>query len=497
MRILFLLHSSALFYEPLGIMYLASTLKRYGHECITCRIDTTSDLASEIKARKADILAVSTTTGMHNRYVKVCNRIREQFDTPVIFGGPHPTFFPEILKEEAIDFICRGEGEFPFLDLVTALEKGEDPTGIRNIDAKTDGVEKRNELRPFLEDLDTLPFPDREVIGEYKIIKKKWKSFMAGRGCPYRCSYCFNHSNTKLADGKYVRKRSVDNLIEEIREARERYGLRIVDFVDDVFIMHEAWLEEFAEKFPGRVGLPFGCNIRANLMNEGICKLLRKAGCVEVGMGVESGNDYLRNELLERGLSRDQILEAARLVRKAGIHLTTQNMIALPGETVEDAMETVELNVKCRPDFSGFSFYQPYPGTKLCEYAMETGMFDGQVDDLPSFFSLKIGTCAGETELAGLMKIVKLYNLVYQVPLLFPLLDYAMGRSGTERTRGLAYKSLQMINILKQLVSLPCGFIYIVCLYLIRGRSRHHHYKWFTRRLAFLWNRFFRLDPFY
>jgi anaerobic magnesium-protoporphyrin IX monomethyl ester cyclase len=317
---------------------------------------------------------------------------------------------------------------------------------------------------------------------------------VSGRGCPYRCSYCFNHSMHKLTNGKYVRRRSVDNLVEEVVEVKEKYRIRMVDFLDDVFIMNERWLEEFAEKFPRQVGLPFGCNVRADLVNDRNSKLLREAGCIEVAMGVESGNDRLRNELLERGLSKEQIIGAARRIRKEGMRLVTQNMIALPEETVENVLETVDLNLKCSPDFSGFSFYQPYPGTRLCDYAVRKGLFDGQIDHLPLFFSQKVGPCADEKKMSEFFKIVKLYPLIYLFPVLYPLFRFSMIGKGRRGLRTQAFRMLVLINLLKQVTALPRGFLYLAWLAITRERTRYHYYKWFSRRLAFLWRRILRTE---
>jgi len=475
------------------MMYLSSVLKKDGHTCDISIFDTFPDL-KEIKEKRPDILAVSTTTGIHLRFLEACKQVKRELDLPIIFGGAHPTFFPRILEEESVDFICRGEGERPFLEFLSAFEHGHPPFGIKNIDEKHNGEIVSNGLRPFLQDLDVLPFPDRELVRGYSLFKQRWKSSISGRGCPYQCSYCFNHSMMKLTSGRWVRKRSVDNVVEEVAEIKARYSIRDLDFLDDTFILNEKWIEEFAEKFPKHVGLPFGCNVRANLVNDRICRLLREAGCIEVAMGVESGNDRLRNEVLKRDLNREQIIEAAKLIRKYGIRLITQNMIGLPGETTENALETVELNVKCRPDLSGFSFYQPYPGTQLCDYATSKGLFSGEANDVPMFFTRENLIQRDEREQVSFPRIARLFPLIYKLPVFFPLLRFSMGSGGSKPLKRLCYLLLVACNYSEKITFLPRGLLYILLTFVLKERTRYHFYKWFHRRVAFLSNKIRRID---
>lgn len=298
----------------------------------------------------------------------------------------------------------------------------------------------------------------------------------------------------KLTKGKYIRKRSVDNVIEEVLEVKEKYSIRMVDFLDDTFILDEKWLEAFSERFPREVKLPFGCNVRANLVNERICQLLRKAGCIEVAMGVESGNDRLRNELLERGLSKEQIIDSARQIRRAEIRLITQNMISLPEETLENALETVELNLQCRPNLSGFSFYQPYPGTKLCDYATRKGLFDEKVDKISFSCSRDIGIRMDETLRSGFHRIVRLYPLMYTFPIFLPLFKFSTSEGRGKRLKRVVYIFIEMINFIRRIIFFPLKCSYLLWIFLTKERTRYHYYKWFTRSMNALWNRFLRVD---
>jgi radical SAM superfamily enzyme YgiQ (UPF0313 family) len=242
-----------------------------------------------------------------------------------------------------------------------------------------------NPVRSYVEDLDSLPFPDRALVYERDPVagRSKIKHFLTGRGCPYDCTYCFNHALSEIYQGKgrRFRQRSVGHVIEEIRWVRDRYPLQFVVFVDDTFVLSGKWLAEFAESYPRQIGLPFFCNTRANLVTAEQVRLLKAAGCHSVSMGIEAGNDRLRNDLLKRRMSKEQILEAARLLREGGLNFATTSMIGLPTSTLEDDLETLALNVQARPAYAHVFIFQPYPRTELGEFTREQGWM-GTVDDI-------------------------------------------------------------------------------------------------------------------
>jgi len=214
--------------------------------------------------------------------------------------------------------------------------------------------------------------------------RSKIKHFLAGRGCPYNCTYCFNHALGELYRGKgrRFRQRSVDNVLDEVHWVREHYPLEFVVFVDDTFVLSESWLAEFATKYPQRIGLPFFCNTRANLVTAEQVQMLKEAGCHCVSMGIETADDRLRNDLLKRRMSREQIVEAARLIREGDLQLTTTNMIGLPTSTIEDDWQTLELNAQVRPSYAHVFIFQPYPRTELGEFTREQGWMVGTFDDI-------------------------------------------------------------------------------------------------------------------
>jgi anaerobic magnesium-protoporphyrin IX monomethyl ester cyclase len=375
-------------YEPQGIMHLSSALKAAGHQ-VELAVAAHQDPVAVARAFQPDVAAYSLITGSQRYYLSLNRQLKVEFPTLfAVFGGPHPTFFPEMVEEEGVDGICRGEGEEALVELVDSLAQG-GPTAVLELDNwsfRRNGHTIANPVRPYIADLDSLPFPDRALVYERDPItaRSKIKHFLAGRGCPYNCTYCFNHALGELYRGKgrRFRLRSVDNVLEEVLWVREHYPLEFVVFVDDTFVLSNDWLAEFADKYPRRIGLPFFCNTRANLVTPEQVRQLKGAGCHCVSMGIETGNDRLRNDLLKRHMSREQILEAARLIHEGGLHLTTTNMIGLPTSTLEDDWETLELNAQVRPSYAHVFIFQPYPRTELGEFTREQGWMVGTFDDI-------------------------------------------------------------------------------------------------------------------
>jgi anaerobic magnesium-protoporphyrin IX monomethyl ester cyclase len=227
-----------------------------------------------------------------------------------------------------------------------------------------------------------LPYPDRDLFNFGEMMNDFGEAeFMGSRGCPYKCAYCVNHALQDLFKGKgpYVRFRSIDNLMGEIAEVVKRYPqIGLLGFHDDTFTLKRAWLEEFAEKYPKNFKLPFWCNATANSISKETAGLLKKAGCFEVRIGVESGNDRIRDQILDKHVSHEEIVQAFRFLREAGIKTYAFNMIGLPFETVETVYDTIRINREVKPSQMFCSIFYPYPGTKAYMVCRENGWLTGR-----------------------------------------------------------------------------------------------------------------------
>jgi radical SAM superfamily enzyme YgiQ (UPF0313 family) len=370
--------------EPLGIMSLAAFLQHHGHRCEFLDLAFEKNLPRKVKEIGPDIIAYSITTGRQPFYQKLNLELKRQCNFLSVFGGPHASFFPDFIQEQGVDVICRGEGEGALLDLANALDRGDSFHAIPNLWVKVGTTIHKNPLRPLIADLDTLPFVSRDMVNKYEHYRKLHRRMiLTGRGCPFKCTYCFNHSYHELYKGKgrIVRKRSVDHVIRELKRVREQDAPKRFQFVDDTFILDHEWCHEFCDRYKTEIGLPFIVYSRVNLVTEEIVRRLKSAGCVTILYAIESGNDDIRNRVLKRNISREQILNAARLFRKYGLRTYAQNMVGLPDETLDSAIETIALNIACKTDYSWNSIFQPYPMTDLWRYCQDQGYLTGEPID--------------------------------------------------------------------------------------------------------------------
>ena len=420
--------------EPQGILLISSLLKQAGHQ-VSLVVATEQDPVTAAARLQPDVVAYTVYTGPHTWYLELNQRIRAQVPGILsVMGGPHPTFFPEIIEREGVDGICLGEGEYATLDLMNSLEREDgrvrpsDPA-IANWWFKLNGEIVRNPLRPLLtsEELDELPFSDRELLyaAHAQSRRTKIKPFITGRGCPYDCAFCFNKAYSDLYGGKgrRYRRRSPDNVLREIQQVTAAHDVRFVLFMDDTFILQNDWLEEFMARYRAEVGLPFWCQVRANLVTEEKVTLFKDAGCVSVSFGLEAGNDRLRNAVLNRNMSREEILGAAEILRRHDVAFMTNNMLGLPTGNLETDMETLDLNVQCRPAYANVFLFQPYPKTALGEWAFQEGWMSGSFDDLSGSVSdntvIRFGS---EAERRQIENLQKLFALGVEFPWLVPVL---------------------------------------------------------------------------
>jgi anaerobic magnesium-protoporphyrin IX monomethyl ester cyclase len=370
MKFLFVQKNS---FPAAGPMVISALLKKHGHEVDLLLAGEEKNIVRTIINTSPDVLGIPCFTDQYMWPVKICREVKTQNPKMLtLLGGPHPTYYPDIINKPGIDIIARGEAEYAILELMQKLQKKEGIDQIKNLWIKKDGQIIRNEMDCLPADLDALPLPDREIYYKYKFLKNvSAKQFLSGRGCPFQCSFCANNILKKLyqGKGKFLRRRDPEGVVQEILDVKKKYGLKTVSFTDDVFIINEEWLQKFLPLYKKAVGFPFMCNVTANLVTESIVRLLKESGCYGVSMGIESGNEKIRRDVLLKNISNDQIIGAAKLVKKYGLLLKTYNILCLPDETIENALETLALNAKIKSDFAACSLLQPYPDYDITEYA--------------------------------------------------------------------------------------------------------------------------------
>ncbi len=383
MKVLFVVNAVHL-WERTGLLTLSSVLKKRGHavRLYDIRGRSSGRIVGEIRKIDPDLLAYSAMSNEIGSLLRANRLIRSGLRRGIrsVFGGPHATFFPGMIDEPGVDAVCRGEAEESFPLYLEHLEGRRAVNQIPGFLVKDGGPAVVNPLGPRIVDLDCVPFPDRELWDPVDPFPAQ-KSFFASRGCPYTCAYCFNHKYNEIYGHPrpVVRWRSVGNLVFEIRSVLERYPDVHPFFNDDSFLSAPAdWLREFAECYRLEVSRPFGCGIRADEVSEQNARLLAQAGCHYCWLGVECGDEEFANRVMRRHLTNEQIRRAAGLLRSCGIRCATQNINALPSERpLEMDEKTLQLNIKCKPDFAMAHVYYPYPGTEMAVYAAEKGLFDG------------------------------------------------------------------------------------------------------------------------
>jgi len=390
--------------DPMGIMLLSALAKQKGHSTMAAVL-AEKNLTAKLKSFKPDIVAFSAKTGEHKYYIAANDTIKA-FDDKIftIIGGPHPTFFPGIIEQHPFDALCVGEGDDAWPELLDALSSGSSIDNIPNIVTPGNYSKDRPPaMRMRRTALDDLPYLDRDLFYRTtRLGRFPMRSFMVGRGCPYKCTYCFNHKYNMLykGKGKLMSRMSVGRLIDEINDLKGRHETQFIKFYDDIFVLKDdEWLDEFAERYPREVGIPFHCLMRANLLTEPILLKLKKAGLASLSMSIESGNDEIRNNVLKRNMTKETMTDAFDLCVKHDIPTFSNTIFAIPGSSLADDIESLDLNLRCKVTLGEFPLFFPYPATELANYAIKRGDFDGDYDKLHmSYQSVSPLTCFTDRE---------------------------------------------------------------------------------------------------
>jgi radical SAM superfamily enzyme YgiQ (UPF0313 family) len=315
------------------------------------------NLLSILRNINPDCVGISLSYISFDTAAELTRLIQSRLSVPVAWGGIAPTSEPERSIQIA-DFLCIGEGEMAFADLADAIGSSTDTSHISNIWARNGSKVCKNPPRPLIQELDTLPFPDYSPENKYLIEKETVAEnygfadstgpydIMTARGCPFSCSFCANELIRSLYPGQqYVRRRSVSNVISELKSAKSAYGNRMsyVSFFDDVFTIQQRWLEEFAERYPSEVGLPFWCFTHPSASKPEMLALLKKAGAHRITSGLQSGSERILRDVYNRRTSRQQMISMAEHLEQLGVRYDFDIITNNPLETDDDCHQTLDL----------------------------------------------------------------------------------------------------------------------------------------------------------
>jgi len=380
-----------------GVSHMAALLKRAGHEVGFWQLcEDLEPLPSEeqfvqrIAAAKPDVLAFSVVTNQWAYAQTLAKWARPKFPIPFVIGGVHTlSNSEEILRTGLFDYVFRGECEDAFIEFADKLSRGESVEDVPNLVCLRNGQVRFNPIGP-LPDLTRLPMKDYESMDFQRLIdaKQGWVGLMASRGCPFSCTYCFNHVMVRayrkdlqcsFKDLHYIRRFTVGQMIDEIRYLLANYrNIRMFIFDDDLFTFDKAYVREFCEAYHKVTDMPFVVNAHVGHFDDECAGYLAAANCRIVKFGVESGSPKIRKTILNRHMTNENIVKAIAAVERNGMHSSVFIIIGFPHEGREDVLDTVRLLGQARPGRFRWTYFFPFPGTRSHEISVEGGYVNAE-----------------------------------------------------------------------------------------------------------------------
>jgi radical SAM superfamily enzyme YgiQ (UPF0313 family) len=374
-----------------GVSHLSAVLKKSGHLVELWQLcENIAPLPSEkefigrIQEISPDIIGFSVVTNQWAYAKKLASWARKATSVPIVCGGVHTMAAgEEVLQSGVFDYIIRGEAENAFPEFVETLARGGDVSRIQNVGILENSTVRINPLG-HLPDLKGLPFKDYEIFDFQKIINAKngWVGLMGSRGCPYSCTYCFNHKmveyyrkdlNCSFKELNYIRHFEVQQIIDEIKYLLNNYqNITMFIFDDDLFTFYKNYVIEFCKEYKKVSSLPFTVNAHVGAFDEERAQHLAEAKCRIVKFGLESGSERVRKQILGRHMKNESIIEALHTTARFGMHASVFLMIGLPDETQDDVMATINLVAQALPGRFRWTFFFPYPGTRAYELSEKT-----------------------------------------------------------------------------------------------------------------------------
>jgi len=398
-----------------GLSSVAGMLHSNGYECDLLVLDRVNRkknvciLKDKVEKFNPSIVAFTAVFSEFEFICQIAKQVKIHYSNLfLIAGGVHITLNPDESYLSLFDAICIGEGEYPMLELVERLEQQKPIDGIQNLWVKTELGIKKNPVRPFIEDLDNLAFSYRAMWQQWILNPMTKPTVLLGRGCPYKCTYCCNHKLRKIGTGKYVRMRSPENILLEIRELYQKLPdiTEIYLEVETILVdkKHFEKLCELLEAFGKKTEfkIKFGANLRVfpNMDVEFVFSQFKRANITSVTIGLESGSYQIRKEILSRDYTNELILKTAEAAKARNIEIALFNMIGLPTETPAEFAETLLMNQLIEPTFHATSIFFPYPGTELADLCRRMNLMPKKIStnderqlavlDLPGFSKRQI-----------------------------------------------------------------------------------------------------------
>jgi len=367
---------------PLGILYVAAyLLKNSKHEVkvIDAQAEEMDDkeLLRIVAEYRPDVVGITAMTFTLIDVLNCVGTVKRAFPSAkVVLGGPHVSIYPEeTINLPGVDYLVLGEGEMTFCQLVSNIDNFEALRKMKGITFKENGVIVNTGNPDFISDLDSVPFPARELtpIEKYSSLlasDSPITTMFTSRGCPYRCTFC-NRPNM----GKVFRAVSASRVVDEM-ELCASMGIKEIFFYDDTFCVRKNRVLDICSEIKKRgISIPWDIRTRVDTMDEEILKSLKSAGCQRIHYGVESGSPRIL-EVLQKGINLEKVVDVFRMTRKHKITTFAYFMIGIPTETKADAMATIDFAKKLDPDYIQMTIFTPFPGTEIYARALKDGVFE-------------------------------------------------------------------------------------------------------------------------
>jgi anaerobic magnesium-protoporphyrin IX monomethyl ester cyclase len=366
-------------YFPLGLGYIAAYLRHYGnHKVLMYEPEaqglTYNDLKRIMKRESPDVIGLTCSTPNFHRALELAKIAKESSSAKIVLGGVHASALPEFIVETypaLIDCVVVGEGEITMLELVNAYQNKADIKEIKGIVFRKNGSVVRTEQRPFIMDMDSIPFPARDLIPQnlfkpnlHNARHRNCASVLTSRGCPFNCSFCAS----RIVSGKRYRMHSAEYVLEEMAMLKRDCGVRQLLITDDTFTINHERLEKICKGMIDRnLNLAWFCFSQVTAVNKEILRLMKQAGCYNIGFGVESSSPEILGRM-GKPIKPERALEAVSLANKAGLKTQAFYIFGMPGETREQMEETIEFAKKVGSTLAFFNMLVPFPGTRDFDY---------------------------------------------------------------------------------------------------------------------------------
>lgn len=361
---------------PLGLLYIAAVLEQTNHDVrVFDPLPHDEKEVAAIVAFRPDVVGISVLTTYIYRAREIIAHLKAELPgVMIVAGGIHPSVLPaESLEFLGADIAAIGEGEITMREIVAARAANTPLAAVPGIMYRHEGRFVRTPPRELIRDLDSVPLPARHLVNFERylfppgIIRGCWSerstTIITSRGCPYRCIFC----GSQALFGHTTRRRSVQNVMAEIRSLADRYGIDTIWFVDDTFTVNAQWVHEFCHALmQSGIRLRWGCQARVNTIDEDTLRLMKQAGLVQLDFGVESGSDRVL-KALKKDSREDTIRNAFRVAKKVGVRTLATFIFGNPSEEREDVEKTFRLAREINPNFASSFFLTPFPGTELMD----------------------------------------------------------------------------------------------------------------------------------